>query len=301
MESTTSAGDAQDNAADSRTMGVQHDNDESPTTTESEEGWHTVYYGRRRKPGHESVRDADGVHGANNKAKLISTKRTSTRALDIETRKTTTNKIPLRFKKPQPCKLPPQFQVGIVVYGTNKQESRRVARCSRFCERRYRVRPARDATAFRAVLLAFLDSHTRSSLVKESNLYRLCPWIPATAFGDLSPVTASSAPARRWGQLSSRLPWQSSPLHSRLRHWNARRVPWFPTSSHRRSASVACTRVLWNLISSAKAVRLHHEQAQKLCRVVSEKPTSLRLPVLAADVETTARGLTSSAASSPYH
>lgn len=59
--------------------------------------------------------------------------------------------------------------------------------------------PARDATAFRAVLLAFLDSHTRSSLVKESNLYRLCPWIPATAFGDLSPVTASSAPARRWG------------------------------------------------------------------------------------------------------
>ncbi|KAL3248567.1 hypothetical protein MRX96_056417 [Rhipicephalus microplus] len=72
-----------------------------------------------------------------------------------------------------------------------------------------------------------------------------------------------------------------------------------PTSSHRRSASVACTRVLWNLISSAKAVRLHHEQAQKLCRVVSEKPTSLRLPVLAADVETTAKGLTSSAASSP--
>lgn len=43
------------------------------------------------------------------KAKLISTKRTSTRALDIETRKTTANKIPLRFKEPQPCKLPPQF------------------------------------------------------------------------------------------------------------------------------------------------------------------------------------------------
>ncbi|KAL3242780.1 hypothetical protein MRX96_020947 [Rhipicephalus microplus] len=108
---------------------VQHDDDESPATTESEEGWHTVYYGRRRKPGHESVRDADGVHGANNKvepdfqtmgqttskAKLISTKRTSTRALDIETRKTTANKIPLRFKEPQPCKLPPQFQVGIGV------------------------------------------------------------------------------------------------------------------------------------------------------------------------------------------
>ncbi|KAL3198721.1 hypothetical protein MRX96_053769, partial [Rhipicephalus microplus] len=61
---------------------------------------------------HESVRDADGVLGANNKTKLISTKRTSTRALDIETRKTTANKITLRFKEPQPCKLPPQFQVG---------------------------------------------------------------------------------------------------------------------------------------------------------------------------------------------
>ncbi|KAH8022679.1 hypothetical protein HPB51_001050 [Rhipicephalus microplus] len=46
---------------------VQHDDDESPATTESQEGWHTIYYGRRRKPGHESVRDADGVHGANNK------------------------------------------------------------------------------------------------------------------------------------------------------------------------------------------------------------------------------------------
>ncbi|KAH8040230.1 hypothetical protein HPB51_009778 [Rhipicephalus microplus] len=67
MKSTALAGDAQDNAADSRTMDVQHDDDESPATTESEEGWHTVYYGRRRKPGHESVRDADGVHGANNK------------------------------------------------------------------------------------------------------------------------------------------------------------------------------------------------------------------------------------------
>ncbi|KAH8029185.1 hypothetical protein HPB51_023750 [Rhipicephalus microplus] len=48
-------------------MDVQHDDNESPATTEIEEGWHTVYYGRRRKPGHESVRDADGVHGANNK------------------------------------------------------------------------------------------------------------------------------------------------------------------------------------------------------------------------------------------
>ncbi|XP_075738402.1 uncharacterized protein LOC142783232 [Rhipicephalus microplus] len=67
MESTASAGDAQDTDADSRTMDVQHDDNESPATTESEEGWHTVYYGRRRKPGHESVRYADGVHGANNK------------------------------------------------------------------------------------------------------------------------------------------------------------------------------------------------------------------------------------------
>ncbi|KAL3186979.1 hypothetical protein MRX96_026077 [Rhipicephalus microplus] len=67
MKSTASAGDVQDNTANSRTMDVQHDDDESPVTTESEEGWHTVYYGRRRKPRHELVRDADGVHGANNK------------------------------------------------------------------------------------------------------------------------------------------------------------------------------------------------------------------------------------------
>ncbi|KAL3188445.1 hypothetical protein MRX96_003422 [Rhipicephalus microplus] len=67
MESTASAGDAQDTDAGSRTMDVQHDDNESPVTTESEEGWPTVYYGRRRKPGHESVRYADGVHGANNK------------------------------------------------------------------------------------------------------------------------------------------------------------------------------------------------------------------------------------------
>ncbi|KAL3242600.1 hypothetical protein MRX96_047704 [Rhipicephalus microplus] len=132
MKSTASAGDAPytdadsrmmdvQHDADSRMMDVQHDDDESRATTESEEGWHTVYYGRRRKPGHESVRDADGDHGANNKttrtskAKLISFKRTSTRALDIENRKTTANKISLRFKEPQPCKLPPQFQVGIGV------------------------------------------------------------------------------------------------------------------------------------------------------------------------------------------
>ncbi|KAL3207664.1 hypothetical protein MRX96_010135 [Rhipicephalus microplus] len=56
MESTALAGDAQDYAAYSRTMDVQHDDDESLANTESEEGWHTVYYGRRRKPGHESVK-----------------------------------------------------------------------------------------------------------------------------------------------------------------------------------------------------------------------------------------------------
>ncbi|KAH8042795.1 hypothetical protein HPB51_025847 [Rhipicephalus microplus] len=67
MESTAPAGDAQDTDGDSRTMDVQHDDDESPATTESEEGSHTIYYGRRRKPGHESVRNADGVHSANNK------------------------------------------------------------------------------------------------------------------------------------------------------------------------------------------------------------------------------------------
>ncbi|KAL3233999.1 hypothetical protein MRX96_022756 [Rhipicephalus microplus] len=67
MESTALAGDAQDTDADSRTMDVQDDDDESSATTESEEGWHTVHYGRRRKPGPESVRDAGGCHGANNK------------------------------------------------------------------------------------------------------------------------------------------------------------------------------------------------------------------------------------------
>ncbi|KAH8030545.1 hypothetical protein HPB51_008574 [Rhipicephalus microplus] len=38
-----------------------------PATTESAEVWHTVYYEPRRKPGHKSVKDADGVHGAKNK------------------------------------------------------------------------------------------------------------------------------------------------------------------------------------------------------------------------------------------
>ncbi|KAL1436872.1 hypothetical protein MTO96_049269 [Rhipicephalus appendiculatus] len=55
------------------------------------------------------------------------------------------------------------------------------------------------------------------------------------------------------------------------------------TSSHRRSASVACTRMLWTLIANANVARLRHEQAQRLCKVVGEKPTALHLSVLAAD------------------
>ncbi|KAH7968671.1 hypothetical protein HPB52_010614 [Rhipicephalus sanguineus] len=67
MESAASAGDAQDTDADVRTMDVQQECDESPATTDNEEGWHTVHHGRRRKPGHGSAGDADGSHGANNK------------------------------------------------------------------------------------------------------------------------------------------------------------------------------------------------------------------------------------------
>ncbi|KAL1443219.1 hypothetical protein MTO96_046070 [Rhipicephalus appendiculatus] len=55
--------------------------------------------------------------------------------------------------------------------------------------------------------------------------------------------------------------------------------------------------MLWNLIASANAARLRHEQAQQLCKVLGEKPTALHLPVPAADAEAIARGLTSSAAS----
>ncbi|KAL3181878.1 hypothetical protein MRX96_008178 [Rhipicephalus microplus] len=72
-----------------------------------------------------------------------------------------------------------------------------------------------------------------------------------------------------------------------------------PTSSHRCSVSVMCTRVLSNLIFSAKAVRLRREQAQRLCKVISENPTTLHLLVPAADYETIARRLTSLAASCP--
>ncbi|KAL1481389.1 hypothetical protein MTO96_034500 [Rhipicephalus appendiculatus] len=58
------------------------------------------------------------------------------------------------------------------------------------------------------------------------------------------------------------------------------------TSSRRRSASVACTRMLWTNIANANAARLRHEQAQQLCKVVGERPTALHLSVLAADAET---------------
>ncbi|KAH7933387.1 hypothetical protein HPB49_012119 [Dermacentor silvarum] len=46
------------------------------------------------------------------------------------------------------------------------------------------------------------------------------------------------------------------------------------SSSRKRAVSVACPRSLWQLIASAEAVRLHHEQAQRLCRAISERPTS---------------------------
>ncbi|KAL1415514.1 hypothetical protein MTO96_006761 [Rhipicephalus appendiculatus] len=60
------------------------------------------------------------------------------------------------------------------------------------------------------------------------------------------------------------------------------------TSSHRRLQSIACTRMLRNLIASANATRLRHEQVQRLRKVVGEKPTALQLPVPAADAEATA-------------
>ncbi|KAL1468488.1 hypothetical protein MTO96_041434 [Rhipicephalus appendiculatus] len=43
------------------------------------------------------------------------------------------------------------------------------------------------------------------------------------------------------------------------------------SSSHRRSASVACPRTLWRLIAGAEATRLLHEQVQRLCRAVSNQ------------------------------
>ncbi|KAH7948854.1 hypothetical protein HPB49_002799 [Dermacentor silvarum] len=46
------------------------------------------------------------------------------------------------------------------------------------------------------------------------------------------------------------------------------------SSSRKRAVSVACPRSLWQLIASAEAVWLQHEQAQRLCRAISERPTS---------------------------
>ncbi|KAL3193851.1 hypothetical protein MRX96_000139 [Rhipicephalus microplus] len=40
--------------------------------------------------------------------------------------------------------------------------------------------------------------------------------------------------------------------------------PLSPTSPHRCSVSVACTRILWNLNYGAKEVKWRHEQAQRL-------------------------------------
>ncbi|KAH7947181.1 hypothetical protein HPB52_008062 [Rhipicephalus sanguineus] len=71
------------------------------------------------------------------------------------------------------------------------------------------------------------------------------------------------------------------------------------TWSHRRSESVACTRMLWNLIANANTVRLRHEQAQRLYKVVGKQPTALHLPAPAAAADAIARGLATSGASCP--
>ncbi|KAL1444014.1 hypothetical protein MTO96_045715 [Rhipicephalus appendiculatus] len=68
------------------------------------------------------------------------------------------------------------------------------------------------------------------------------------------------------------------------------------TSSHRRSESVACTRMLWNIIGNANAARLRHEQAQRLCKVVSDQPTALHRPGPAANSAEIARDLVISGA-----
>ncbi|KAL1479730.1 hypothetical protein MTO96_051623 [Rhipicephalus appendiculatus] len=68
------------------------------------------------------------------------------------------------------------------------------------------------------------------------------------------------------------------------------------TSSHRRSESVACTRMLWNIIGNANAARLRHEQAQRLCKVVSDQPTTLHRPGPASNAAAIARDLAISGA-----
>ncbi|KAL1463865.1 hypothetical protein MTO96_043175 [Rhipicephalus appendiculatus] len=68
------------------------------------------------------------------------------------------------------------------------------------------------------------------------------------------------------------------------------------TSSQRRSESIACTRMLWNIIGNANATRLRHEQAQRLCKVVSDQPTALHRPGPAANAAAIARNLAMSGA-----
>ncbi|KAL1479265.1 hypothetical protein MTO96_051990 [Rhipicephalus appendiculatus] len=68
------------------------------------------------------------------------------------------------------------------------------------------------------------------------------------------------------------------------------------TLSHRRSESIACTRMLWNIIGNANAARLRHEQAQRLCKVVSDQPTALHRPGPAANAAAIARDLAISGA-----
>ncbi|KAL1436895.1 hypothetical protein MTO96_049287 [Rhipicephalus appendiculatus] len=63
------------------------------------------------------------------------------------------------------------------------------------------------------------------------------------------------------------------------------------TSSRRRSESVACTRMLWNIIGNANAAPLRREQAQRLCKVVSYQPTALQRPGPAANAAAIARDL----------
>ncbi|KAL1427076.1 hypothetical protein MTO96_017817 [Rhipicephalus appendiculatus] len=68
------------------------------------------------------------------------------------------------------------------------------------------------------------------------------------------------------------------------------------TSSHRRSESVVCTRMLWNIIGNANAARLRHEQAQRLGEVVSDQPTALHRLAPAANAAAIVRDLASSGA-----
>ncbi|KAL1416109.1 hypothetical protein MTO96_028240 [Rhipicephalus appendiculatus] len=54
--------------------------------------------------------------------------------------------------------------------------------------------------------------------------------------------------------------------------------------------------MLWNIIGNANATRLRHEQAQRLCKVVSDQPTALHRPGPAANAAAIARNLAISGA-----